>query len=91
MRVSKTTSRRAPFFSSRAPLALSLAVSGLSPQAQAERFGMSRDTLQTFYVKFSAWCACKVHVLSAESFMPGFDLDWANVASLNAPQGAPGC
>ena len=23
--------------------------------------------------------------------MPGFDLDWANVASLNAPQGAPGC
>ena len=35
--------------------ALSLEVSGLSPQAQAERFGMSRDTLQNFYVKFSGW------------------------------------
>ena len=26
------------------------------------------------------WCACKVHVLSAESFMPGFELDWANAS-----------
>ena len=48
---------------------------------------MSRDTLQNFYVKFSGWCAGKVHDLGAASFMPGFVLDWGNVAFLNGRGG----